>query len=752
MKIKLKELVLGKRLFWQVLISASSLLFCLTLVVFLLSFYPLYQQKQTDVVSRYQQILSFYTNQIVLALSEARSSSLQVSNHTKANYLLNEIEKKYAIGLPFSAEVSELRTILASALVSNDSLEAIQRYEINGNLIVEVGTKQTIPFAKKPLSFFTQNNQLMAIFTIAIRLQGDQGKEIIGYDRLYFNLDQIVHKLESASLDNKVDVYWFVKLNNDWKAVSTSFSNHLNTLPHQVLETLNAQDFATFRLNTKVYYFQKINNQQILVLGVKQSMVSASVWINLSHIPLTVLGFMVVFILLLILCLRSILSKHLAENAQLHAFAHYDNITNLPNRKQFEKVFSTQLDLAFTQNSKLALLYIDIDHFKHINDGFGHDFGDCLLHELAIRLKSNIRKTDFIARIGSDEFAIILNDIQTEENIRTTVNHLYSIIHQVIVIDAYPINIRASMGVAIYPDHAIDRQTLLKYADMTMYESKKAGGNSYCIFNNKIGEHYLRRIDIAKYLERAIINDEFYLVYQPIINLNNNKIPHFEVLLRWRNKFLGEVSPAEFIPVAEELKIIIEIGNWVIRQTFYQLRQWHDDKVVIYKPTISINLSAVQINNASIFLSLLQQTLEQLNLPKSNVTFEITETVIMENMKTTSFVLSMLKGMGFQVSIDDFGTGFCSLGYLKNTDVDYIKIDKFFIDDVLTNLNSRVIVESIIRLGHNLGSAIIAEGIETKEQYQLLKELKCDFIQGYYFSKPLSANDASAFIKNQIKT
>ncbi len=714
-----------------------------------MSFYPFYQQTQRTINHYYEEVLTSYKTEIQLSLSEARSIALQISSRTQAAWLTEEIERKYQQGDAIIDEVNALRQILASALVSSVALQSIQRFESNGHLLVEVGAKQHQRFNKKALTFSTENGSLTAILTSPIYTQLRQDREIIGYDRLYFDLSRLLNKFESENLSQKRDFYWFIKMGSSWQAVSFGFANNLTTLPTEVLTQLKTKEQSNLIIKDKRYYFKRINGQQILAIGINNKTVVSNIWRNLSHIPLTMLGFVVVFILLLYLLLRPMLNKVIVENSRFYQLLNEDGHTALPNRRYFETVFENMLEEALENNKKLALLHIDIDRFKNINDSFGYYFGNIVLREVAVRLKSSVRKSDFVARIGGDEFVIVLKDTRSLDDVKLVISHLFAAVHQSILVKDYPINLKISIGAAMSPEHASNRETLMQYTDMAIRDCKKAGGNSYCIFNEKIGTRYFRQLELSKYLASAIKNNEFYLMFQPIIHLNDKQKMHFEVLLRWHNRYLGEVSPGEFIPVAEELKLIIELGAWVIRQAFYQLYQWHEDEAIIHKPSISINLSALQINNASVLLTFLEHLMAQMNIPSEYITFEVTETVIMDNLDNTSQVLKALKNMGFKISIDDFGTGFCSLSYLIHAQIDNIKIDKVFIDDMLTNINSKLIVESIIDLSHRLGCTVIAEGVETIEQYQLLKKLQCDYIQGYYFSMPLSAYDATHFIEHK---
>ncbi|WP_440616607.1 putative bifunctional diguanylate cyclase/phosphodiesterase [Cysteiniphilum sp. 6C5] len=748
-KAKKVDKLIGKQIFWRVLISTIVLLVLLSSTVFVLSFYPFYQQTQRTINHYYEEVLDSYKTEIQLSLSEARSLALQISSRTQAAWLTEEIQRKYQHGAPIIDEVNALKQILASALVSSAALQSIQRFESNGHLLVEVGARQRQHFDKKALTFAVDGRGLTVIVTSPIYTRMGQDRKIIGYDRLSFDLSKLLNKFESENLTQKRDFYWFIKIGSSWRAVSSGFANNLTTLPTEVLTQLKTQEHSNLLIQDKKYYFERINGQQVLALSVNKKTVASSVWRNLSHIPLTILGFVIIFILLLYLLLRPMLNKFIVENSRFYQLLNEDEQTALPNRRYFETVFENMLVEANKNNKKVALLHIDIDHFKNINDSFGYYFGNVVLREIATRLKLSVRKSDFVARIGGDEFVVVLKDIRTLDDVKLVINHLFAVVHQSILVNDYPISLKASIGAAISPEHASDRETLMQYTDMAIRDCKKAGGNSYCIFNENIGARYFRQLELGKHLANAIKNNEFYLMFQPIIHLNDKQQMHFEVLLRWHNRYLGEVSPGEFIPVAEELKLIVELGTWVIRQAFYQLYQWHDDEAIIYKPSISINLSAVQINNPSVLLAFLERLMTQMDIPSEYVTFEVTETVIMENVDNTSQVLNTLKNMGFKISIDDFGTGFCSLSYLTHAQIDNIKIDKIFIDDMLTNVNNKLIIESIIDLSHRLGSTVVAEGVETIEQYQLLKRLQCDYIQGYYFSVPLSAYDATHFIEHK---
>lgn len=427
----------------------------------------------------------------------------------------------------------------------------------------------------------------------------------------------------------------------------------------------------------------------------------------------------------------------------IETMAYSDPLTQLPNRNQLIKWVT---EYPQKTGETVTAFFLDIDHFKSINDNYGHDIGDFVLQEIAIRLRNAIRETDFVSRQGGDEFTIILNNNDDKEVVTTIAEN---ILHQISVPIPYEnkqIIITASIGISMGSipedmDSPIFIETLIKNADTAMYHAKREGGNDYC-FNTKDQNKQLNRTyEIESNIKNALTNHEFYMVYQPLINLNNNQIVGMEALIRWNNKKLGVVSPGEFIPVLEKSGSIVPVGKWILETVCKQMKNWQENGIVFER--ISVNVSPIQLKNRS-FIKDLQEILNNTEMDPSYIELEITEGTILE-VNDSAIILQNLQDLGVKISIDDFGTGYSSLSYLKELPINTLKIDKSFIRDL--DINGEIIANTIINMGKNLRFRVIAEGIENKEQLTYLQRQKCHEGQGYYFSKPVRSEETTKLFK-----
>ncbi len=413
--------------------------------------------------------------------------------------------------------------------------------------------------------------------------------------------------------------------------------------------------------------------------------------------------------------------------------AHYDMQTNLPNRTLFNKQLSEEIKLAKKNNSLTALLYIDLDAFKEVNDHHGHSIGDELLTQVGNRLKHSVRSSDRVYRLGGDEFTIILTSLDNQSLIEKTADRIVKTLSDEFEINELSINITSSIGTAIFPNDALDVATLVKNADMAMYEAKKEGKNCFKPFVQSMQDSAIRKQTISNDLKTAIENNEFVLHYQPILDLKTNKTVKAEALIRWQHPKNGLISPAEFIEIAEQTNAIIPIGDWVFKKALkdvYKLKNAIDSNF-----SISLNVSPKQFGSNSL-LNQWPKFLEDSNLPTNSIGIEITEGLLLDLNHNTSKILKDLREAGAQFLLDDFGTGYSSLSYLKKLDVDFIKIDKSFIQNLTSDSEDMVLCEAIIVMAHKLGLKVVAEGIETVQQQHLLIKMGCDYGQGYLFSKP----------------
>lgn len=413
--------------------------------------------------------------------------------------------------------------------------------------------------------------------------------------------------------------------------------------------------------------------------------------------------------------------------------AHYDMQTNLPNRTLFNKELSAEIELAKKSNWQIGLLYIDLDAFKEVNDHHGHSIGDELLTQVGKRLKHSVRSSDKVYRLGGDEFTIILTSLDNQSFIETTANRIVKTLSDEFEINHLSINITSSVGTTTFPYDAQDVATLIKNADMAMYEAKKEGKNCFKPFVQSMQDLASHKLTISVDLKTAIENNEFLLHYQPIVDLKSNKTVKAEALIRWQHPKNGLISPAEFIEIAEQTNAIIPIGDWVFKKALEDIRILKN--AIDSNFSISLNVSPKQFGGNSL-LNDWPKFLEDSNLPTNSIGLEITEGLLLDLNQQSSKILKDLREAGTQFLLDDFGTGYSSLSYLKKLDVDFIKIDKSFIQNLTSDSEDMVLCEAIIVMAHKLGLKVVAEGVETAQQKQLLIKMGCDYGQGYLFSRP----------------
>lgn len=435
---------------------------------------------------------------------------------------------------------------------------------------------------------------------------------------------------------------------------------------------------------------------------------------------------------------------------QLEKLSSTDTLTGLYNRFQFERSLVEKLAAAERHHRMMGLMFIDLDHFKLINDTFGHHIGDLLLKEVSMRLKNCLRKEDFIARIGGDEFTVIFGEVDSIENIGLVAQKMLDVLSVDFYLEKHSIRIGASIGLACYPTQGTTQEGLLKNADIAMYHAKAMGRNNYQYFNDELNEKYKQHIDIEYALRFALERKEIILKYQPIYNIATNKMAGLETLVSWDHPKFGYVSPKIFIPIAEETGLMTTIGNWVLRNACEQARKWNLDQYKNFK--LAINLSTQQLLQED-FFEMIVDILNYTNLPAQILELELNETSIM-SYRTDIFknLINKLHNFGISIAIDDFGTGYSSLTRLKHISIDTIKIDQGFVQDVMSDPNSGIIVNCLIALGKNLNLKVIAEGIETEGQLKFLQSKGCEYGQGYFFSKPIKTEDMPKFLKNVEKT
>lgn len=425
-----------------------------------------------------------------------------------------------------------------------------------------------------------------------------------------------------------------------------------------------------------------------------------------------------------------------------------DIVTKLPSKYYVKNVIDNYLVNCEKERIRGALILINIDNFKIINDSFGHEEGDLLLEKVANELLEVISEEDLICRYNADEYIIFKPDIDTIEKSEAFLRDIKSIFKSAFSVNNQKIYITSSIGVSIFPDNGMNFNTLLKNADAAMYRAKSNGKDEWEFFNNSISNELSRIYDIQKGLRMAIERDELFVVFQPKVVLVDSKVNGFEALLRWNSKELGVVSPLEFIPIAESTRLIIPIGRFVLEEVFkkvkYLLQEGYDD----FK--VAVNFSDVQLRYGTIVEDF-TELMEEYGVPSKYIEVEITESVLMKTFDDNIKRLDSIKNLGVTVALDDFGTGYSSLNYLTKLPIDVLKIDRSFVMDLFNNRKCRCIVENIIKLSHELGINVVAEGVEDQEQVDYLKEILCDVVQGYYYSKPEKFDDIKCLLGKILK-
>jgi diguanylate cyclase (GGDEF)-like protein/PAS domain S-box-containing protein len=428
--------------------------------------------------------------------------------------------------------------------------------------------------------------------------------------------------------------------------------------------------------------------------------------------------------------------------------ANYDTLTGLPNRNMSHDRLAQEMIKADRDKRQLALLLVDLDQFKEVNDTLGHDIGDLLLQEAGRRISYCIRQSDSVARLGGDEFAIILHELRDNCHVEDIAQKIIGKLEEVFHLGDEVIHISGSTGITVYPNDASDIDALLKNADQAMYAAKKNGRNCFSYFTQSLQDAAQARRRLTNDLRSAQNNREFEVYYQPIIDLKAGRITKAEALLRWHHSEHGFINPLEFIPLAEETGLINKIGDWVFRQSIEKAKHWSTQ--FAYNFQVSVNLSPIQFKlDNNLFISEWEKYLKELELSGANVVVEITEGLLLNAEPEVINKLLWLRDAGIQVAIDDFGTGYSSLSYLKKFDIDYLKIDKSFVNNLASNTNDITLCDAIILMAHTLGLSVIAEGVETEEQKNILIDAGCDYAQGYLFSRPVPADEFEALLKSE---
>ena len=576
----------------------------------------------------------------------------------------------------------------------------------------------------------------------------------IGKIHSHFLINEKVFKEIKWNLDNKR--YKYVKsLENDSYLRFVDISNdehhfhHLNkyikSIKSKIKEDMSKhKEFSLYiDIDNKIVIvsFIPIKNLKNEVVAYIVSYVNSPIIKNLifDYIILNVVLILIIMLLYYIFYKGFVHQNELKkEKEKYKLLAEYDPLTKLPNRNLLYMRLHQAKSRANRNNKKFAVMFIDLDNFKNINDSHGHKEGDRVLVAITKIIKNIVRKEDTIARFGGDEFVLIIEDLENIKDVSIIAKKIIEKVKEPLDFGYRKYYVGTSIGISLYPDDTDDIHELIKYSDTAMYKAKKSGKNTFEYFSSMMGNEVINKLNIENDIRIGIKKDEFVAYYQPQINAKTGELVGLESLVRWLHPKKGFISPAEFIPVAEESNLIVELDRYLMKKTLSQIVKWAEQGYKFGR--ISLNLSIRELKQSD-FIDNLQKTLQKTKCKPEWLELEVTETLLMDNPQNAIKKLNKISSLGVKIAIDDFGTGFSSLSYLKKLPLNKLKVDKSFVDDMLEDKDSEVIVRVIIDLAKNLGLDVLAEGVETKEQVEFLMKCGCNVIQGYYFSRPKSAEE-----------
>jgi diguanylate cyclase (GGDEF)-like protein len=448
----------------------------------------------------------------------------------------------------------------------------------------------------------------------------------------------------------------------------------------------------------------------------------------------------------LVLSRQRAAEEHIVHAARVEYLAYHDSLTTLPNRSLFSKLLSQSISQAHRYNRQLAVMFLDLDHFKHVNDTLGHESGDQLLQEVAIRLKDCLRESDTVARLGGDEFVVLLPELDEEKYISTVAHKILSAVAKPFILMGDEFRVTASIGISTYPQDGLDEQTLTKNADNAMYHAKEKGKNNFQLYSEKLHANSLERLTLESGLRHALEHHEFELHYQPMTDMRSGMITGMEAVLRWHHPDIGMVAPMRFIAIAEEMGLMVPIGKWVLKTACLQNVAWQNQGLPRLK--MAVNLTLRQFFDEDL-LADLTNILADAGMDATLLELEITESILMCDAEKTMRVLNGLKNMGIRIAIDNFGIGYSSLATLKQFPLDTIKIDRSLIRDVASVDVDKDITKAVVAMGRTLSRSVVAQGVETKEQAEYLRQNACNEFQGFYLNKPVPADQVTELLRTQ---
>jgi diguanylate cyclase (GGDEF)-like protein len=545
------------------------------------------------------------------------------------------------------------------------------------------------------------------------------GSTVTADDRSHYGLP-VMHAADEAHTETTLQT-------NAWDGVRRyTTAREVYGFPVDVIVGLSEdQHLAAFRHSKQVFLWRAAIASLVMILII-------AVMGRMSH--------------QLALSRQRAVEEHIAHAAHVEYIAYHDSLTTLPNRSLFSKLLGHSISQAHRYKRQLAVLFLDLDRFKNINDTLGHEAGDQLLQEVAARLKTCLRESDTVARLGGDEFVVMLPELDVEKYTATVARKILAAVARPFVLAGQEYRVTASIGISTYPQDGLDEQTLTKNADVAMYKAKEEGKNNFQFYSEKLNASSLERLSLESHLRHALERNEFQLYYQTKRDIRSGQITGMEALLRWQHPDLGTVAPRKFIPLAEETGLIVPIGKWVLRTACMQNVAWRNQGLI--HVNMAVNLTARQLFDENL-LTDLTKILADTGMKAHLLELEISESLLMRDVEKTLRVLRGIKAIGVRIAIDDFGIGYSSLASLKQFPLDSIKIDRSFIHDFASVAEDQALTEAIIAMGRTLSLTVVAQGVETKEQADFLRQNACDEFQGFYLDKPMQADRIAELIRAQ---